>query len=1556
MKRLLCMLLVGLSLCARAQIHDTLIIKQSDIKIELDGQGYHHIYYGNEYTMNEGAPELPIVTKQYYIPHGATDIQLTTSILSELQMQGEFNVYPSQGSVPITLEIFPFIPLSEELSNIIYPSAPAEIVSDSRIFGYRIVTVCYHPFVYNVENGVLTTRNVAISLDYTIGAVKGPKASQSTYRKNKCLEYVKNLVENPELLSETEPVAAASTYSREVPIRLFAEGRPIPDFIIITNKELKPAFKRLAEWKTRRGIFTVIETTEYIDSVCSGIDLCEKIRNYIKEKEEHWGEGLAILLGGGVDVIPARTFMGYEGEEVTDLYYVDRTSRYPNSNNSFTSFDVCSTIGRFPVNNIQEAETLITKNLSYETGENIPTDNSYINNSLIVSGFLSINTTKLYNGFMSTLYDYVNYTPNKKHWYLFDYFNHSDSVTFNGRKYALDDAKAGIDGQGEELTKDNFLKALSTGQDTIGKFHFVYHVDHSGPYSMGASLKVKNQNITSEDIKALDYESGHYQVVLSTGCHPADFSTTCIGKEFLMKPQGGAVAFMGNTDVGWSNEHYFLEEFYKTMYQNSWDWESHIGNCWMNILNRISSGSQKSRFHILGDPTLAFWTEKPKHYKNTYSLDNYFLTVTRPDSLQGKGSTICVYKKDEVYLIDTLCARKDMIFYLRDIKTPGYVYITTTGLGQYPQQDSVYMSIVPTENLLEIESVELIDTIDGDGDDFIMPGETIELNVTCRSLSNEAPKDIRLYVSPVEDSKYVKNLTSTYSVLQALPPKGETFQCQFRFQMKQNLPDLTEHNNNGVQFDIAYATPAYNHLQTYSFDIVNPKLNVYQVYTNQLAINKFAIDISVIVRGNVPFIGGKAILRTGSNSHIALIDSICNFETSMVTNEIKLFSFRCESSIQPADTTTLLLAICDDWGNTYIMPVKPFAKIPSIVKPTLQPEGNYIDISGDIFELYCTTTEETLVTQGANFYRHTPLEPLSTYTYKYKRKIDGKVSNLSPAYSVMTQAERLNGFPEIVEHSSAFRGLVNCWDVNCDGKQEIFAATWDYLDPDGSLVAVTNSGSDLYRDSDPYMLESFAQTQGNFMNGVAIGELYDDGEQYIVSATYNDYQNTINSVYCHKTTDNDGDGYPDLHWKLDSTLINSPRSPIIADLDGDDINEIIVPSIGNVTIFESDGRIRKTIYCSISYKHLAIANVIPNSVGKQLLIPADNSLSVYDSKGECISQYRVAFSDKVSTPIVCDYDNDGYMETIVGELLKKEKDELVDTIAIYAIKYREGQVDKTKLFAYPRPLVGRMDAPFVVGDLDKDNHLEIVAICNSAYKSGNSTYYRDSIIVYNDVAVKKRQAFYCNTSESLHHLPVLADVDGDANIDIVFQYDSSKGRIQALSYTNGTTQTLTQNLYSTTNDGLTLSDVDNDGYLDMVYATLAGRIYVFKTRGLTENLEWGCSRANPQNTGEYGKITYPIILKTGTYSEEILEQDLYVTGNSVTIKDNTLTFAPHCKIVVWEDGVLNIDGATLNNARIVIKSGGKLNITNGGIINSRDNRPFVISKGARIKISNGKIK
>lgn len=73
-------------------------------------------------------------------------------------------------------------------------------------------------------------------------------------------------------------------------------------------------------------------------------------------------------------------------------------------------------------------------------------------------------------------------------------------------------------------------------------------------------------------------------------------------------------------------------------------------------------------------------------------------------------------------------------------------------------------------------------------------------------------------------------------------------------------------------------------------------------------------------------------------------------------------------------------------------------------------------------------------------------------------------------------------------------------------------------------------------------------------------------------------------------------------------------------------------------------------------------------------------------------------------------------------------------------------------------------------------------------------------------------------------------------------------------------------------------------------------------------------------------------------------------------QDNTATFAPHRKIVVWENGTLNINGATLNNARIVVKPGGRVNITNGAVVNLRDAKSFVVPKGAQLTISKGVIK
>ena len=53
--------------------------------------------------------------------------------------------------------------------------------------------------------------------------------------------------------------------------------------------------------------------------------------------------------------------------------------------------------------------------------------------------------------------------------------------------------------------------------------------------------------------------------------------------------------------------------------------------------------------------------------------------------------------------------------------------------------------------------------------------------------------------------------------------------------------------------------------------------------------------------------------------------------------------------------------------------------------------------------------------------------------------------------------------------------------------------------------------------------------------------------------------------------------------------------------------------------------------------------------------------------------------------------------------------------------------------------------------------------------------------------------------------------------------------------------------------------------------------------------------------------------------------------------------------------MLNIDGAVLDNARIIVKPGGKINLINGGVIKPRDKNPFVLSNGGQLKIDHGKI-
>lgn len=111
-----------------------------------------------------------------------------------------------------------------------------------------------------------------------------------------------------------------------------------------------------------------------------------------------------------------------------------------------------------------------------------------------------------------------------------------------------------------ELNRDNFLSCLSTGANLgVGKFHFIYHLDHSGPTGVSTSSRDKGQGVNKIDMDNLTNETS-YQIFMSGGCHPANFAYDCFAKHYLINTHGG-VAFIGNTDVGWQGEQYQLKDF-----------------------------------------------------------------------------------------------------------------------------------------------------------------------------------------------------------------------------------------------------------------------------------------------------------------------------------------------------------------------------------------------------------------------------------------------------------------------------------------------------------------------------------------------------------------------------------------------------------------------------------------------------------------------------------------------------------------------------------------------------------------------------------------------------------------------------------------------------------------------------------------------------------------------------------------------------------------------------------------------------------------------------------
>ena len=571
-----------------AQINGTIRWERgSDFTLQLNNS-YTEIGTETEYITTVGMPQIPFCTKTFLIPVNA-EVSLRIESVRKNLITKDIMLYPVQPRVPIGFDMVnDWVEPNSTVYNSSnpFPGKYAEIISDREDFGYHLVTVRFYPLEYIPKKKELYSCEISFSLIYS--AAKSLFSAHTVKNQSEVLkrldrDYIRSIVDNKEMLDNffpniKQPASFASDRSS-----ISSLEYKLPEYLIITNENLKSAFQLLADWKTKKGVPTIIETVENIVISYPGSDLQEKIRNYLIYMRRNYGS-LFVLLGGDTNIIPARVKKSRDDKSkdwvAVDFYYacVENGNFDGNRNNIFfESGDYSESedlgwsfrLGRAPVENLSEAEIFVNKIIHYEKAD-MNIDYSYMKNSMAADAFIKKkedNKGSLSDSGRKNIANYYNNTGLNR-WLIYDHYNCNNNTSVCSGRHN-NDIYIDTSNKGEELNKINFIAALQDGGNSgLNHFHLIYHMDHSSAGSMGTSSKDKNESVSNWDIDNL-HNGYYYNILMSGGCSPADITKDCIVEHFLTNSNGGAVAVFGNTDSGYSNEHKTFDIFLKELFAQS---------------------------------------------------------------------------------------------------------------------------------------------------------------------------------------------------------------------------------------------------------------------------------------------------------------------------------------------------------------------------------------------------------------------------------------------------------------------------------------------------------------------------------------------------------------------------------------------------------------------------------------------------------------------------------------------------------------------------------------------------------------------------------------------------------------------------------------------------------------------------------------------------------------------------------------------------------------------------------------------------------------------------
>ncbi len=795
---------------------------EKDLKFEI-ADGFTKVRIERlEITAIPGEPELPVQTLKIAIPYGARIKDLKIKDISSTTFPEKYELSWAQPPAILSMRRLPKrIGRKEEIYNQdkLYPPGIIEFKGTGVFDNQQICEIAVFPLQYRPALKELIFHNkIQLCVEYE-GGINLPAKKEVT----------KKLVINPEDIMTAEK----------------ARGRDYFQYLIITNPPMDTIFQRLADWKTKKGIPARVRTTNWLYSHYPGEDNAAKIRNYLKTLPDSNVE--YVLLGGDIDFIPCRfayamdCSAGYwPGREDTmpcDLYYADLQGDWDlDDDGSYgeieDSIDLYPDlfVGRAPVNTIAEAQKFVEKVLIYEKNPEL----DYLNNALFAAEIL-----------WSDPYTDQGVHKNK----------------IEGESFSSDFQLTKLYQSLGNETREAVMQAIRDGQGLIN------HDGHGW-------IDLISVGGWPHRIYATDFDtmtnSPRYGILYSIGCWTGAFDFSSISEAFVNSPQGGGVAYIGNSSYGWGSpgnpgfgysDRFDSRFFYSLLKEDNF----HLGVALsLAKAHFIPYSREKNvyRWHqyqlnLLGDPELPVWTEIPETlsvaHPQSIPLGNAQILITVKDRQTQspiKDALVCLMKQNESYASGYTDA-SGSIFLAVNPQTTGNFDLTVSGHNYLPFETTIPVVSGSYVNF----NRWLINDIFGNNDQIPNPGESILLTTIIKNCGNVNANNIQLVLYSSDPNVSIPDSIAT---VPALAP-GDSALIENAFAIIiDTVPDhyclpfdlkITD-NNQTIHFfpNLLAGTPV---LKIHLVEVANPPALPGAVESLYIAIKNLGLGIGHSVRGHL---------------------------------------------------------------------------------------------------------------------------------------------------------------------------------------------------------------------------------------------------------------------------------------------------------------------------------------------------------------------------------------------------------------------------------------------------------------------------------------------------------------------------------------------------------------------------------------------------------------------------------------------------------------------------------------------------------------------------------